>query len=38
MSYLEVLLSSARARVEELKATVTPEALEQRLAARKSVV
>lgn len=32
MSYLEDLLASTRARVEELKAAVTPEALEQRLA------
>ena len=32
MSYLEELLASTRARVDELKATVTPEALEQRLA------
>lgn len=32
MSYLEDLLASTRARVEELKAAVTPEALEQRVA------
>lgn len=32
MSYLEDLLASTRARVDELKTTVTPEALEQRLA------
>nr|MBA2599916.1 indole-3-glycerol phosphate synthase TrpC [Actinomycetota bacterium] len=33
MSYMEDLLESARARVDELQALVTPEALEQRLAA-----
>lgn len=36
MSYLEDLLVSARARVDELKTFVTPEALEQRLAAMES--
>jgi len=33
MSYMEDLLESARARVDELQALVTPDALEQRLAA-----